>query len=253
MRHLTNYNQTIEPSRMSLMSEKILIVEDEALIADSLEYALQKEGYQVITAADGVQGLVMAREQAPDLMILDIMLPGMSGFDVCRTIRGESSMPIMMLTAKTEEIDRVVGLELGADDYVIKPFSMREVIARVKAVLRRTQMQRDKPKEEAIRAGDLVVDCRRRVVRVRGKVLHLPLKEFELIYTLVKNRDTVLTREMLLNSVWKGEAYEDTRTLDVHIHWLREKIEDDPSSPKRVVTVRGVGYMFVGQDDDQQD
>lgn len=232
------------------MSEKILIVEDEALIADSIEYALRKEGFQVITARDGVQGLVMAREEHPDLVILDIMLPGMSGFDICRAIRVESSMPIIMLTAKTEEIDRVVGLELGADDYIIKPFSMREVIARVKAVLRRSQMHLDRPKQDTIRVGDLVVDSQRRVVQVRDKALHLPLKEFELLYTLVKNKDRVLTREMLLNSVWRGEAYDSTRTLDVHIRWLREKIEDDPSSPKRIVTIRGVGYMFVGQNDD---
>ena len=235
------------------MSEKILIVEDEALIADSIEYALKKEGFQVITARDGIQGLVTAREQYPDLMILDIMLPGMSGFDICRAIRGESSMPIVMLTAKTEEVDRVVGLELGADDYIIKPFSMRELIARVKAVLRRSQMQWERPKQEALKVGGLVIDSERRVVHVGGKSLHLPLKEFELLYTLVKNRDRVLTREALLNSVWRGDAYDSTRTLDVHVRWLREKIEEDPSSPRRIVTIRGVGYMFVSQNDEQQD
>jgi len=235
------------------MNEKVLIVDDEALIADSVDYALRKEGFQVITARDGAQALAMAREQQPDVVILDIMLPVMSGLDVCRAIRSESSMPIIMLTAKTEEVDRVLGLELGADDYVIKPFSMRELIARTKAVLRRSQMARDGGKRDVIKAGDLVVDCRRRVVRVRDKTLHLPLKEFELLRVLAKNKDRVLTREVLLESVWAEDAYDNTRTLDVHIRWLREKIEDDPSSPKRIMTIRGVGYTLVGHSDDGPD
>jgi len=235
------------------MNEKVLIVDDEPLIADSVDYALRKEGFEVITARDGAQGLAMAREQQPDLIILDIMLPIMSGLDVCRAIRSESSMPIIMLTAKSEEVDRVVGLELGADDYVIKPFSMRELIARTKAVLRRSQMMHETAKQDVIKAGDVVVDCERRVVRVRDKTLYLPLKEFELLRVLVKNKDRVLTREVLLDSVWAEDAYDTTRTLDVHIRWLREKIEDDPSSPKRIVTIRGVGYMFVGQSDDRPD
>jgi DNA-binding response OmpR family regulator len=195
----------------------------------------------------------MVREQSPDLLILDLMLPTMSGFDVCRAIRGESAMPIIMLTAKGEEVDRVVGLELGADDYVIKPFSMRELVARVKAVLRRSQLTRESGKEDVIRAGDLIIDCARHVVRIRDKTLHLPLKEFELLHLLAKNKDRVLTRDVLLSRVWGGDAYDSTRTLDVHIRWLREKVEDDPSVPKRIVTVRGVGYMFVGQSHDQAD
>jgi len=235
------------------MNEKVLIVDDEALIADSVDYALRKEGFQVITARDGAQALAMAREQQPDLVILDIMLPVMSGLEVCRAIRKESSMPIIMLTAKSEEVDRVVGLELGADDYVIKPFSMRELIARTKAVLRRSQMMRDSGKHDVIKAGDVVVDSKRRVVQVRDKTLYLPLKEFELLRVLVKNRDRVLTREALLDSVWAEDAYDNTRTLDVHIRWLREKIEDDPSSPKRITTIRGVGYMFAGHNDDRPD
>jgi len=235
------------------MNEKVLIVDDEALIADSVDYALRKEGFQVITARDGAQALAMAREQQPDLVILDIMLPVMSGLEVCRAIRKESSMPIIMLTAKSEEVDRVVGLELGADDYVIKPFSMRELIARTKAVLRRSQMMRDSGKHDVIKAGDVIVDSKRRVVQVRDKTLYLPLKEFELLRVLVKNRDRVLTREALLDSVWAEDAYDNTRTLDVHIRWLREKIEDDPSSPKRITTIRGVGYMFAGYNDDRPD
>jgi DNA-binding response OmpR family regulator len=234
------------------MNEKILIVEDEALIADSVSYALKKEGFQVLTSADGAQGLAMAREQQPELILLDIMLPTMDGFEVCRALRSETSIPIIMLTAKGEEVDRVVGLELGADDYVIKPFSMRELIARVKAVLRRSRMSGEGGSQEILTAGDLVVDSRRRMIKVGEKVIHLPLKEFELLRILVKNKDRVMTREILLNSVWSEDAYETTRTLDVHIRWLREKIEDNPSDPRRIVTIRGVGYMYVGQSDDQE-
>ena len=234
------------------MNDKILIIEDETLIADSTAYAFRKEGFQVMTAGDGAEGLATARSESPDLVILDLMLPGMDGYDVCRAVRRESSMPIIMLTAKSEEVDRIVGLELGADDYVVKPFSVRELVARVKAVLRRSHMSSEDDKEDVIEAGELVVDCARRVAQIRDKVLTLPFKEFELLHVLVKNKDRVLTREILLNAVWQDEVYDNTRTLDVHIHWLREKIEDDPSSPKRIVTVRGVGYMFVGCPNDQK-
>ncbi|MDI6828446.1 MAG: response regulator transcription factor [Armatimonadota bacterium] len=235
------------------MNEKILIIEDEALIADSVSYALKKEGYQVLTATDGAQGLAMAREQSPDLILLDIMLPSIDGFEICRILRSETSIPIIILTAKGEEVDRVVGLELGADDYVIKPFSMRELIARLKAVLRRTRIATEGGSQEVLRAGDLVVDSRRRIVKVGEKTIYLPLKEFELLRILVKNKDRVMTRDMLLNAVWSDDAYETSRTLDVHIRWLREKIEENPSLPKRIITVRGIGYMYVGQSDDQED
>lgn len=235
------------------MDEKILVVEDEAPIADAVAYALRKEGFQVMTVGDGAEGLSAARRELPDLLILDIMLPSMGGFDVCRAVRSESSMPIIMLTARTDEVDRVVGLELGADDYVLKPFSMRELVARAKAVLRRSHLTRSSTKPEVMKAGDVIVDCERHLVRVRNKVLRLPLKEFQVLRTLVKNKDRVLTRESLMNSVWAEDSYYNTRTLDVHIRWLREKIEEDPSYPKRIVTVRGVGYMFVGQGDDQTD
>ncbi|MCL6630930.1 MAG: response regulator transcription factor [Armatimonadetes bacterium] len=235
------------------MNEKILIIEDETLIADSVEYALRKEGFDVLKASDGARGLAMAREHAPDLIILDIMLPLMNGFDVCRTIRGESAVPIIMLTAKTEEVDRVVGLELGADDYVIKPFSMRELIARVKANLRRVQLSSQTNAEEIITVGDITVDCNRRVVRVGNKILHLPPKEFELLRVLAKNKDRVLHRSVLLDAVWGEDAGEASRTLDVHIRWLREKIEDDPSSARRIITIRGIGYMLVGHTNEHQD
>jgi DNA-binding response OmpR family regulator len=235
------------------MNEKILIIEDEALIADSIEYALKKEGFEVLKAADGVQGLALARECHPHLVILDIMLPMLNGFDVCRTLRSESPVPIIILTAKTEEVDRVVGLELGADDYVIKPFSMRELIARVKANLRRVQLSSERFTEETIKVGDLVVDCNRRTVHVGNKVLYLPPKEFELIRVLAKNKDRVLTREVLIEAVWGEDAVEASRTLDVHICWLREKIEDNPSSPKRIITIRGVGYMLTGHTNEKQD
>ncbi|MDH7482709.1 MAG: response regulator transcription factor [Armatimonadota bacterium] len=235
------------------MNEKILIIEDEALIADSVSYALKKEGYQVLVATDGAQGLAMAREQSPDLILLDIMLPTIDGFEICRILRKETSIPIIMLTAKGEEVDRVVGLELGADDYVIKPFSIRELIARLKAVLRRSSLVEESGRQEVLRVGDLTVDCSRRIVKLGDKTIYLPLKEFELLRILVKNRDRVMTRDMLLNAVWAEDAYENSRTLDVHIRWLREKIEDNPSLPKRIVTVRGIGYMYVGQSDDKED
>lgn len=233
------------------MNERVLVIEDEVLIADSVAYALRKEGYDVTTVHDGAEGLEKAKALAPDLIVLDLMLPSMDGFDICRAVRAENGTPIIMLTARSEEIDRVVGLELGADDYVIKPFSMRELVARVKSVLRRARMMPDESNQDVARVGDLVVDSRRRQVKVRDTIVHLSLKEFELLRALVKNRDRVMTRSVLLNSVWSGEGHDGTRTLDVHIRWLREKIEEDPSAPKQIVTVRGVGYMYVTQSDDR--
>lgn len=233
------------------VNERILIIEDEVLIADSVAYALRREGYDASSVQDGAEGLAKARELAPDLILLDLMLPSMDGFDICRAIRAEGSTPIIMLTARGEEIDRVVGLELGADDYVIKPFSMRELIARVKSVLRRSRMLPDDTAQDVMTVGDLTVDHRRRQVTVGGQPVHLSLKEFELLRALVRNRDRVMTRSALLKSVWSGEGRSSTRTLDVHIRWVREKVEDDPSAPTRIVTVRGVGYMFVTPSDEQ--
>lgn len=235
------------------MQEKILIVEDEAPMAVAVAYALGKEGFDVVIAKDGTEGLSMFRKEDLCIVILDIMLPKMNGFDLCRAIRSNSNIPIIMLTAKDEEIDRVVGLELGADDYVIKPFSMREFVARVKALLRRSQISRSSEQPEIMRVGDLVVDSDRRIVRRRGEIVPLPLKEFQILRLLVRYRDKVMTREAITREAWPEDTYCDTRTLDVHIRWLREKIEEDPNVPRRIVTVRGIGYMFVGHSDDQTD
>ena len=235
------------------MQEKILIVEDEAPMAVAVAYALGKEGFDVVIAKDGTEGLNMFRQEDLSIVILDVMLPKLNGFDLCRAIRSNSNVPIIMLTAKDEEIDRVVGLELGADDYVIKPFSMREFVARVKALLRRSQISRSSEQPEIMRVGDLVIDSDKRTVRRRGEIIPLPLKEFQILRSLVRYRDKVMTRVAITREAWPEDAYCDTRTLDVHIRWLREKIEEDPNAPKHIVTVRGIGYMFVGQSDDQTD
>ena len=228
------------------MPDKILLIEDEAAIADSVSYSLQNEGFEVITAADGAAGLAMARSAAPDLIILDLMLPKLSGLDLCRIVRRESSVPIIMLTAKTEEVDRVVGLELGADDYVTKPFSVRELIARVRAVLRRADGSTT-DEDGVLYAGEVLVDVARRRVTVEDKPIHLPLKQFELLKVLMLHRDKVLTREYLFQTVWESDAIYDTGTLDVHIRWLREKVEKNPGNPRYIRTVRGVGYKFVSE------
>jgi len=235
------------------MPDKILLIEDEAAIADSVSYSLQNEGFEVETAADGITGLAAARSSFPDLIILDLMLPMLSGLDVCRILRRESSVPIIMLTAKTEEVDRVVGLELGADDYVTKPFSTRELIARVRAVLRRAEGAAGKDSELRLSAGDISVDIARRRVTVGDKPVHLPLKQFELLKTLMTHQDKVLTREYLFQTVWDSDATYDTGTLDVHIRWLREKVEKDPGHPTYIRTVRGVGYKFVAEPDEHPD
>jgi two-component system response regulator RegX3 len=228
---------------------RILLVEDEAAIADSVAYSLQGEGFEIKTAADGLEGLSVFRSFAPDLIILDLMLPKLSGLDLCRVVRKESSVPIIMLTAKTEEIDRVVGLELGADDYVPKPFSVRELIARVRAVLRRTEAARGEGNQVTLRAAGIDMDLVRRRVSIAGRTIHLPLKQFELLRVLMANKGRVVNREDLFRAVWDSDAAYDTGTLDVHIRWLREKLEDDPSAPKRVMTVRGVGYRIGSEGD----
>ena len=231
------------------LAEKILLIEDEVAISDSVRYSLEQEGFDVFAAYDGVEGLAAAREQQPDLIVLDLMLPRMSGLDVCRILRRESPVPIIMLTAKTEEIDRVVGLEIGADDYVTKPFSVRELVARVRAVLRRSDAQAEPDSKLVVRAGEVVVDTAKRRVTVGDKVVHLPLKQFELLKILITNQGRVVTRERLLQMIWNTDTTYDTGTLDVHIRWLREKVEEDPARPKRIRTVRGVGYRFAAEDD----
>ena len=227
------------------MSYKILLVEDEAPIADSVAYSLKSECFEVEIAPDGLSALSVYRAFGPDLIILDLMLPKLGGLDFCRMVRKESGIPIIMLTAKTEEIDRVVGLELGADDYVPKPFSVKELIARVRAVLRRTEAARTEDNQLRLQAAGITVDLVRRRVSVDGQPIHLPLKQFELLKILISNKNKVVSRDELLKSVWGSESEKDTGTLDVHIRWLREKLESDPSSPQKIRTVRGVGYKII--------
>lgn len=223
---------------------KVLVVDDELPIVEAVSYNLKKEGYRVLTAGDAEQCLEIARRDQPDLIILDVMLPSASGFDVCRMLRKQNSVPIIMLTARADSSDRVVGLELGADDYVTKPFNMRELMARVKGVLRRTTSQ--ELTEQPIQAGNLTIDPNRFEVRVGTRPVTLSPKEFELLRFLASHPGQVFSRQVLLDRVWGAEAYVEERTVDVHIRWLREKVEDDPSHPQRLLTVRGVGYKFSG-------
>ncbi|MBC7526292.1 MAG: response regulator [Chthonomonadaceae bacterium] len=224
---------------------KVLVVDDETPIVEAVAYNLKKEGYSVLTANDAEQCLEIARRENPALVVLDVMLPSASGFDVCRMLRKHSDVPIIMLTARAEETDRVVGLELGADDYVTKPFNMRELVARVKSVLRRTNGQETKA-ENAVVVGDITIDPSRHVATIGVKELVLSPKEFDLIHFLVSHPGHVFTRQTLLDRVWGSESYVEERTVDVHIRWLREKIELTPSQPCRLLTIRGVGYKFDG-------
>ena len=212
----------------------------------SLSTLLAQEGYEVVSAADGPRALAAARAQRPDLILLDVMLPGIDGLEVCRQIRTWSTVPIVMLTAKTAETDKVVGLELGADDYVTKPFSGRELVARVKANLRRMQMQIQHAQQEHLEANGVAMDIGSRRVTVRGGEVTLSPKEFDLLKVLMSHPGRVLGRDVLLNSVWGQDFFGDTRTLDVHIRWLREKIEEHPNQPLYIQTVHGVGYRFSG-------
>ena len=222
---------------------KILVIEDEEGIGSALEYQLAREGYEVTWVQDGAQGLETFERAGADLIVLDLMLPTMSGEDVCRSIRKTSAVPVIMLTAKGDEVDRVVGLELGADDYVTKPFSTRELMARVKAVLRRGRL----PAEETqvLEGGDIRLDVERFEATVRGEQVHLTRKEFEVLELLMRNTGRVLARETLMDNVWGADYYGDTRTLDVHIKRLRAKCELDPHEPAHLLTVRGIGYKFV--------
>jgi phosphate regulon transcriptional regulator PhoB len=222
---------------------KVLVVDDEPPIVESVAYSLSKEGYQVLTASDGDRCLDLVRNQNPDLIILDVMLPSASGFDICRTLRRSGSTPIIMLTARAEETDRVVGLELGADDYLTKPFSMRELMARVKTVLRRSSA-RESPASSELRAGELYIDTSRHESLIRGEPLQLSPKEFQLLYFLASHAGKVFTRQQLLDRVWGTDSFVEERTVDVHVRWLREKIELDPSCPRLLRTVRGVGYSY---------
>jgi DNA-binding response OmpR family regulator len=222
-----------------------LLVDDELAVQKLLTYPLRKEGYDVIAALDGREALDRLRDDNFDLVVLDVMLPRMDGFDVCRAIRSRSTVPIIMLTAKTEESDKVNGLELGADDYITKPFSIREFSSRVKAVLRRASFAQPEAQfEEPIDSGDLRIDFEKRSVTVRGEPAQLTYVEFEILAALARAPGRVFSRTMLLETVWGDSAYRDPRTIDVHIRHLREKLEAEPKTPELILTVRGVGYRF---------
>jgi DNA-binding response OmpR family regulator len=230
---------------MSSQAPRILLVDDEQSIQKLLAYPLRKDGYDVVSAQTGVEALQRFRDGAFDLVVLDVMLPQVDGYEVCRQLRARSAVPIIMLTAKTEEFDKVLGLELGADDYITKPFSMREFRSRVKAVLRRSELQRDGDRGEAvIEDADLLVDPTKRAVEVRGEPVRLTYVEFEILSILAGSPGRVFSRAMLLERLWGDAAYRDPRTIDVHIRHLREKIERDPKEPELIFTVRGVGYHF---------
>lgn len=227
------------------MSKRILIIDDEPMIVESVSYNLKQEGFEVVSATDGEAGLKLAETGDFDLILLDLMLPGVNGLEVCRTLRKQSDIPIIMLTAKEAEIDRVLGLELGADDYVTKPFSMRELLARVKTVLKRTTLNTGTiTRPQTIVSGELQVDLLGHEVLVNGEAVNLSGKEFELLRVLASHPGQVLSREQLLNLVWGNDFYGDSRTVDVHIRWLREKIEADPGNPQYILTIRGTGYKF---------
>jgi len=236
------------------MPETILVVEDEPALRDTLTYNLKKNGFTVEAIGDGRSALESARRLKPDLIILDIMLPELDGFEVARILRKEMNTPILMLTARDDEIDRVVGLEVGADDYLTKPFSMRELMARVKAQLRRTRLLREElgksaqsaGKHETLSFNDLVINITRREVTLHGSPLQLKPKEYELLEFFATHKGKMLSREFILERVWGWDFIGDSRTVDVHVRWLRQKIEEYPSSPTRIVTVRGGGYRFEG-------
>ncbi|MEV5326860.1 response regulator transcription factor [Nonomuraea fastidiosa] len=223
---------------------RVLVVEDEESFSDALSYMLRKEGFEVSVAATGPEALDTFDRNGADLVLLDLMLPGLPGTEVCRSLRQRSKVPVIMLTAKDSEIDKVVGLELGADDYVTKPFSSRELVARIRAVLRRRGDTSDEMESAVLAVGPVRMDVDRHVVAVRGEPVQLPLKEFELLEVLLRNAGRVLTRGQLIDRVWGADYVGDTKTLDVHVKRLRAKIESDPSNPRCILTVRGLGYKF---------
>ena len=228
----------------------ILIVEDEENLAEALRYNMEREGYAVSVANDGAKAVRSVREAVPDLIVLDVMLPVLDGFEVCRILRKETAVPILMLTAKDDVIDRVLGLELGADDYLPKPFSMRELTARIRAILRRTQtakgLAETGSQDEVHTSEDLRIDLGSHTVTLAGNNVQMRPREFDLLALLVANKGRVQTRNQILDKLWGTGYVGDTRTVDVHVRWLREKIEEDPGRPVRIVTVRGVGYRFEG-------
>jgi two-component system response regulator RegX3 len=230
---------------MAEATTTILVVEDEESFVDALTVGLAREGFRVRVARDGVEALDQFDVVQPDLVLLDVMLPRISGIDVCREIRSRSSVPIIMVTARSSEIDTVVGLEVGADDYVSKPYRLRELVARMRAALRRAPQPGPAPSREGVlEVGDVCLDPERHEVFVRGEKVNLPLKEFELLEVLLDNAGRVLTRDLLIDRIWGADYVGDTKTLDVHIKRLRAKVEVDPSKPERIVTIRGLGYKF---------
>jgi two-component system response regulator RegX3 len=223
---------------------RVLVVEDEESFSDALSYLLRKEGFEVAVAPTGAEALAEFNRNGADIVLLDLMLPEMSGTEVCRQLRLRSAVPIIMVTARDSEIDKVVGLEIGADDYVTKPYSPRELVARVRAVLRRKSAEVAEPATPTLAAGPVRMDVERHVVTVEGETVALPLKEFELLELLLRNAGRVLTRGQLIDRVWGADYVGDTKTLDVHVKRLRSKIEPEPSNPRYIVTVRGLGYKF---------
>lgn len=227
-------------------TRRIVAIDDEPNLIAALRYNLEREGFEVLTASRGDRGLELATSTHPDLVILDVMLPGVDGFEICRLLRKRSPVPILMLTAKVEEVDKVVGLELGADDYMTKPFSMRELLARVRAMIRRTELSSGSGQSESavIAVGSLEIDPRRQSVRREGHELRLKPKEMQLLLFLARHPGQAFSRDQLLNDVWGYDFAGGTRTVDVHVRWLREKIEDHPSDPRHIQTIRGTGYRF---------
>lgn len=237
------------------MADKVLIIEDEVSLRETLVYSLEKEGYQVKAVGDGKEGLELARAWVPDLLLLDIMLPSMDGFDICRTLRPETDIPILMLTARADEIDRVVGLEIGADDYILKPFSMRELVTRIKVRLRTFHQFRevashgrisDTSPSEHFSFNGLEIDTVRHEVKLNSESVALKPKEYDLLLYLVRHRGQALTREQILQEVWGWDYIGESRTVDVHVRWLRSKIEPNAAEPTRIITVPGIGYRFEG-------
>ena len=228
---------------------RILVVEDEPLIADSLAYSLRREGFEVDVATDGPGALRQAAERLPDLVVLDLILPGLDGLEVCRRLRNGSPVPVIMLTARGEESDRVAGLELGADDYLVKPFSFRELLARIRATLRRVSLDQGLAEAGPLKVGQLTLDREAHRVLKQGHPLDLSVREFDLLEALMGQAGRALTREALLGTVWGSDWVGDPRTLDVHVRWLRMKVEDDPAEPRYIQTVRGMGYRFAGPEE----
>ena len=228
---------------------RIMLVDDEPLITDSLSYSLRREGFDVKAVGDGAIALQEILAFQPDLVVLDIMLPGMSGLEICRRLRAQSAIPVIMLTARGEEIDRVLGLEVGADDYLPKPFSFRELLARIRSILRRVELDRQVSQTQSVTLGNLTLDPVARRIFKDDQELQLSAREFDLLSNLMKNAGRALSREELLSEVWGSDWIGDQRTLDVHVRWLRLKVEDDPASPRYIQTVRGHGYRFAGPEE----